>query len=268
MERQIHSGLLALLGLLASSTASALPMLQIDVLGGSYDPVSEDVYGSESLFTLNAYGKVGAVDTSAHHYLSAAITPMAGTGADIGSFSVDGTTYDSSDMRYGTPPIENFEAIQGHDSNDLGKHGIFDTLFLELVFKWDATQTRNGVNVEDNPGTDPLTNAGNALFWNSWAFDASGLADGVGLHFDLYTVSLKNCGNSLKRDFGGTLPSSCVDIDVDDKAPFSHDATFRPGDDPDHPLPEPSMWLVLMAGLMGLWIAGRGRQKPAAAKTD
>ncbi len=252
MNKRILYGLFAAMFFVASA-AQATPMLQLDIGGGTYDTDHEDVVASDPVFNLYAYGKTAdgsgpAVDLSQTHYLSVAITPKSTIGTNFGSFSINGSSYSSGDLTYGNPPIEDFADLSGHDGGDLSPHGIFDTLFLELAFNWDPTQTRADVNVADDPGT--ALAAGDDLYWEEFAVDVSGLLAGFGVHFDLYTQALKDCAKNL--------PDACVDVDVDDFAPFSHDASSGGG----HELPEPGLPMVLMGALLGLGVARAVPRKP------
>lgn len=242
-----------------SGAASALPVAQVDILGGSYCSVScdETVVTDASAFTVYTYGNTATgngtpVDPTMPWYLSVAITPQTTTGTDFGSFTVNGTTYTTADMTYGTPPLELFTELDGFDSGDLSTHGVYDTLFTQVVVNWDPLQTRSGVDVQSSAGTDPFANPGDDLYFVGFDVDASGLNGGFGLHFDLYSAEIAWCGNSLKQTFGGTLPDYCVDIDRDQFAPFSHDGASTPTE-----VPEPATLSLLGLGLLALGFARR-----------
>jgi len=198
----------AKVSLLASASlwtagAFALPVAQLDLSGDdvTWDPTTQTVVTGDPTFTLYGYGNTPTgngqvVDLSLEWHLSVAVVPQTVAGTNIGSFTIDGITYDSSDLLYGVPPLETSLAFQGRD---LSQHSVYPTLFLELDLTWLASQTRAGVNVQDTPGTSPLTNPGSDLYWLGWDFNVAGLLPGFNLHFDLYgssctTVSgVENC---------------------------------------------------------------------------
>jgi len=237
------------------SGAQAIPSLQVDILGGEYcdSACDETVVTRERQFTVYAYGGTeanngGMVNASGTYYLAVALAPQTYADADFGSFMVNGTTYTSDDLVYGTPPMELLPQLQVGDANDLASHGVYETMFLQLAFNWNTSATRSAVNVQDNAGTDPTASAGNALYYVGFDVDLGGLASDYQLHFDLYSADVDECGRALKNYFGGTLPSECADVDVDDFAPFSHDAAS---------VPEPTTLALLGLGLVGLGFARR-----------
>ena len=233
MKNLIKAGFLTLM---LTSSAYAVPSLQLDILNGVYVAGSEEsVVATSDPFELYAYCNIGAPKhrCGLEHYLSVAIQGEDGPvadGTDFGSFSVNGTVYDLADMIFGIPPIE-ADGTADHDGGDLGGHGVFETLFLELGFDFMEMQTRSSVNVQDTPGTDPTANPGSDLAWIGWDIDSTGLNDGFFLHFDLYNIKVRN-----------------GDYDIKDFAPFSHDA--RGGDCCEMRVPEPNSLFLLGLGLL------------------
>lgn len=235
-----------MLAWLVASPAMAVPALQLDILGGTYDasPDEESIITTSDVFTVYALGKKSKVDLADTFMLSIALVPMTGPGdAALGSFdyTIDGgsttTVNATSDMTYGVPPLE---SDASHDGGDLSKHGIFETFFVEIPFLFDAGMQSGEYNVQDDPGIGPQ--AGSALYYRAFDIDASLLALGYDLHFDLYSTKAKRNG----------------DIDIDLFAPFSHDAgTHREDDNPPPPppgvaMPEPTTAIASLIALTGL----------------
>jgi hypothetical protein len=191
-----------------SSVASAVPALQLGILGGVYDTTTQTVVATSDSFSLYAYLKpTESTRLSDTYYLSMALMGDAvkQPGGDLGSFSVNGTTYRATqDMMWGTPPLEAYLAA---DRGDLASHGVFPTYFSELSFKFSSSDKSGVLNTQDQPGVGPQ--AGTGLYYKLFNIDLSGLDVGLSLHFDLYNETLKNC---------------LADIDVNKFAPFSHDA--------------------------------------------
>ena len=212
--KQLQKYLIVLFMMISGATL-ATPALQLDIVSGDtyYDTGDQTVITSSDTFTLFAYGNTAdgngsAADLTQQHFISIAISPVGTTaGTDFGSFVFAGTTYTSADLVFGAPPIESNLSF---DPGDLSKHGVYETLYTQVGFFFDPTQTRSDVNVQDNPGTDPAANSGTAIAYYGFNVDASGLLDGFELHFDLYNT-----------DFAR---KSLTDLDVTDFAPFSHDA--------------------------------------------
>ena len=206
-----------------ATAAYAIPTLQLDIVGGTYDSGAETIVAPGETFTLNAL-LIPDTDTtiSGTYYLSAALTGGTARG-DYGTFKIGTTDYSvTSGMVFGTP-------------EDLPSHGIFDAWYKEISFMFPATQY-TPYNSQDNPGTSPTTGSG--MYVNSFAIDISGLTAGVGIHFDLYHPFFNHKGKAAI-----------------DKAPFSHDAEGTPG----APVPEPGTMMLLGFGMFGLAILGKRR---------
>mgnify|MGYP000143700921 CR=1 FL=1 len=141
-------------------------------------------------------------------------------------------------MIFGVPPIED-DGTAGKDGGDLGKHHVYKTYFLEQDFQFTGSNTSDRYNVAEDPG-DVTDYSGTRMLYESWEIDITHLAEGYGLHFDLYHKSYL----------------SNTDLDIDLKAPFSKDATtgitrvFEP----------PSIALLVL-GLIGLGIIRKTEHK-------
>lgn len=205
-------------------SALALPKLQLDIEGGTYDAGSETVITNDQVFTLYALLKdAGQLDET--FYISAALSPKVGPeNYDLGSFSIDGNIIDATeDMVYGNPPIEDNLA---HDGRDLSPHDIFDTFFYEHEFSFSGAEEVSAYNVE------PGQTASGTLYRMAFQIDVSQLDPEYNLHFDLYNTVVRNNG----------------DIDRDDFAPFSHDAEYVSV----RQVPEPGIVILVGFGILGL----------------
>jgi hypothetical protein len=210
--------------LLSAVPALALPNLQLDIQDGVYVGGDDDtVYATTNPFTLYALMDDPAFLTH-QFYIAAAITPGIGnTGGDYGSFVFNGTTVDvTDDMTYGTPPVNDLY-------KDIPGHGIYDTWYREFAFTFDGDKRAADYNSEDDPG-GLVPDPSGSLYYQDFLVDTTGLASGLSVHFDLYTI------------IDGKLY----------KAPLSHDAQSAP-------VPEPASMMLLGVGLIGL--AGIGRKK-------
>jgi hypothetical protein len=226
--------------LLSARSVGAYPLLQLDIVDGYYDPVTDTIVSSGPDFTLVALltprwnSNVGALlaDT---YYISAAVDPrLAPPGATLGSFTWNDTPYDvTGDMTYGTPPLEASGAVR--DSGDLSPHGIFPTYFSEFSFQFSPDNRTVAYDSQDDPGgLDPTTATNNISYFATFNLTTSLSGDNV-LHFDLYDTYIKDCSRNR----------TCVpDEDIDHFAPFSHDAQST------NSVPEPHTLLTLATGLL------------------
>ena len=252
VPKATHAALLHA-GMLAAGSAMAVPGLQLNFTGGIYDPApSETVVFSGASATLNAYLLASTRNTlDDTYYLAIALTPQISTPSNLGSFTIEGTTVNvTADMVFGTPPAETLGGDAGHDGGDLGQHGIYDTYYYEYEIHFDGLQMSTSVDVEADPGFDPSANPGSDLHYLAFNIDASLLDPAVGLHFDLYNTKVK----------------SATDIDVDNFAPFSHDAELiRGGGGNDDELvtpqaiPTPGTLLLLGTPMIGIGACRRRR---------
>jgi hypothetical protein len=258
--RTVAKALLVITIFLGSATqAMALPMLQLGIAGGVYDPVTETIVATSDPFVVTAIltpkNNAKPADIAAlladTYYLSVALTPQIGpVNSSLGSFSVNGTSYNAtSGMTYGVPPMESVFGLMPHDPGDLAQHGLYPTFFVEQAFQFTSAQKTIGYNTASAPGG--LTpSASGTSYYVSFTVDSRLLDPAYQLHFDLYNSSVVTCKKS-----GNCVPG---DIDIDDFAPFSHDAqggTRRQ-------VPEPTTWSSLM---IGLGVAAGGLRKARKA---
>ena len=236
-------------GLIANTmTAHATPLLQLDIAGGTYDTVTQTTTTSADAFSLYAYltpstscdALCAASLLGTQYYVSVALAPQTSLSGNYGSFAYNtgggSTTVNASgDMTYGRPPLEG--ALATSDAGDLAPHGIYDTYFYEIPFYFATTNTACVVNVQDNAGLGPNTSC-TGMYYAGFNFDKSALADGFELHFDLY--------NELMRS---------GDIDINNFAPFSHDAATTTK------VPEPAALALFGIGLLGMGLATTLRRR-------
>jgi hypothetical protein len=235
MRRLPIATLTALFIALFSARANAIPVLQLDMLGGVYDFNDETVVASSGDFTLYAIltpsgdgNKVPLSELLARqYYVSVAITPQTGPqSASLGAISIESQPYVvTDDLIYGRPPIGALKTVPGH--------GIYDTYFLEVPITFLATQRTTTYNTEDSPnGLEP--NEAGESYYVAISGNTGTLATGHNLHFDLYDAVVADC----KKNDG------CAGITVDHFAPPSHDAATR--------VPEPATAFLLLMGVCAL----------------
>jgi hypothetical protein len=232
MDNQTKKGLRGIVSFLLMASALpllAVPNLQLDIPGGTYDTVDETIVATSSDFTLRALLK-DTSDLSQLHYLSIAIVPgveESVSAPDIGSFDFDGTTYTGSSLNWGIPPLN----VPDPESGDLAPHGVYPTYFTEVSFLFSSALTVPSYNTQTG---DPATGD---LYYKDFLVDASGLLAGYNLHFDLYNQTVKDDG----------------EYTVDDFAPFSHDAASETN------VPDENITVILL-GLAALAITGVRRR--------
>lgn len=213
-----------------TATSQALPVLQLDIGGGTYDPVTQSIVASSEQFTVHAL-----VNTKSKKYaglggysLSAAVIPQGTRQTDpFGSFTISweqggsaySQTFSGANMFYGTPPIDamdidSAEAYQAFTdwtptnyAGDLSSHSVFETVYGQIDFDFEAGNQAANYNVQNNPGGITPSNSGKLLYQN-FNVDISSLAAGYTVHFDLFRAN---------------------GPDIIQFAPYSHDAQSQPG---------------------------------------
>lgn len=214
------------LALVALAPARAVPQLQIDIAGGTYDATTETTVTSSPTFTL--YALLDSLSPVGPYYISAALFPSpSAAGGNYGSFVVNGVTVNAtSGMTYGTP-------------SNMPPHGIYPAWYKEFSFTFDTANKFSNYDVQGVVGTHngPTDNdaTGNALYM-PFSVDVTNLAEGTELVFDLYTY--EQSGKQVKIKF----------------APFSHNGGTTPGNS----VPDGSTTLILI-GLAGVAFTGARR---------
>ena len=227
-------------GLLAvSARAEAYPLLQLDIVNGTYDPVTQTTISGGPDFTLIALLTPRATSNltallNDTYYISAALMPKVGPAHSIvGNYSWNGTNYDATaGMTFGTPPMEGLNAT--FDAGDLNDPNIFPTFFNEFAFQFSFDQRAVAKDVrQDAGGITPTTATGNVSYFQTFNITTSFTGNNV-LHFNLYDTYIKRCA----RD------GSCVmDIDIEHAAPLYADAESV------NSVPEPTGAALITLGL-------------------
>ena len=125
-------------------------------------------------------------------------------------------------MVWGTPPVDEVQ------TGELATHSIYDTHYTEIAFTFAGSDLIAAYNVQDN-----ALSLGQTINRKTFTVDASGLAKGYEVHFDLYNTKTKK-GLEI----------------VDEFAPFTHDAVSAPD-------------AGATVALLGLALAGWARSVPA-----
>lgn len=268
MKTQLKT-LVAGLSIAFATAAQAVPQLQLDILNGTYDSTTQTVIAGSNPFKLYAYLTPKGNPTTAEinalladtYYLSMAVVPQTGpTGASLGSFTYNSSTINvTADMTYGTPPLETV-MTQLSDPGDLGSHSIYETFYAQRSFQFVAGQQSLPYDTQTSTGQGPQ--AGSGMYYMSFDIDVTNLTAGTAIHFDLYSSAVVTCNNN----------PNCVpgDVDVNDFAPFSHDAqsgsssSSTGGGGGSGGIPEPGTLSLFGAAILGGFFYSRRRQQPQA----
>lgn len=229
----------------ADSDSSAIK-LQLDIKNGTYNTTTQTTEASSPSFLLYALQTTNKVKNfdSGKFFLSMALTPQTQGAANLGSFKYwidkDGngtqgsgeswqTILATSNMTYGTPPLEQ-NLTAAFDSGDLASHGVFPTYFAEVGFWFNTGLKTTAYDAQTSASAHGTitNNSDGKMFYIPFYFDLTGLSSSVSLHFDLYSEKFK------------TDDCRVTDIDVDQFAPFSHDAEGHNNPPPPPPPPPPT----------------------------
>lgn len=240
-------------GLVTASSAWAVPALQLDIVGGIYDPIQQTTVAQSTVYTLQALlWDQSSLSASGNYFVSASLVPKNGSslaspgfssigflgGAPTGVSPNDGV-YNLSDFGYGTPPVDSlYPNIPGH--------GFFPGWYMEFAFTFASDPKINAYDVQTN------TSASGQLYVHSFTVDTTALLDQVklsngvlfdnyDLHFDLYdeVVKYKRSGTTYDTHF----------------APFSHDAQSW------YSTPDGGTTALLVGlGLIGMSVVARRRK--------
>src|SRR5688572_15131331 len=106
---------LGVVGMWVAKPALAVPLLSLDIAGGTYDSASQTIVASGNPFTVYALLNTLQGQASGTYYIAAAIVPKTQNPptSSFGSFTVNGQTYSAANMSYGNPP-----ASITHESRD------------------------------------------------------------------------------------------------------------------------------------------------------
>jgi len=215
-----------------SSIAMGVPDLQLFIAGANYDLTTSTWVTTSSSFDLYV--------VSANKPHDDVIVSMAlgmPDNPDDVDVNFDGTVISNTDWTYGYAPIDNVPDQWNGGNDDLPRHGIFPTNFVEMNTGDYETDDLVG-NVRPNlygNYWNPATGEGNANRWGdvkSFHVEVGGVFSYI--HFDAYTLN----SDGTIREF----------------APFSHDAEVTT-------VPEPGSVYLLGSGLIGLGAFAFKRRK-------
>ncbi|MBZ0220474.1 MAG: choice-of-anchor N protein [Candidatus Methylomirabilis sp.] len=233
---------------LAPSISHALPALQLDIEGGSYDYSTKTIVANDDVFTLYAFLNPSRYnDISDLFYLSIAVLPSleySDEGASLGSFTINGAPINvTSDMSYGTPPVDEtylkLAETNDWDIGDLEQHEVFPTYFYEYGFYFNENDMTQVYDTMYRAMNGFKTYQDGQMYYAAFSIDTRLLDPEYVIHFDFYNSKVKKTGD---------------DVDITMFAKFSYDAESRK-------VPEPGTLILLGSGLVGAYLHGRLRRR-------
>lgn len=212
-----------------STSAFAVPNLQLYIPGGTFD-ASTETWIAPSAGTFEVWVLAGNLTSTKSIYdigLVASLNPTdQATTGNITITSLDGGSvgsYNQNDFGWGTPPA----------GDPLPGHGIFPTWYVDqLVTAQTSTNSADWEDVYDMPTMGGPTTGQIFRFSIVSTFDF--------VHFDAYGYKSND-----KRIF----------------APFSHDAQSGGDKTPPPGVPEPATMLLFGLGMAGAGISKKFRSK-------
>jgi len=209
-----------------AASVFAVPTLQLDADPGSFNKTDDTTFATATHFDLIALLN-GTLDTSRNYYISIALEPKLSqaTPPPNGSFKLNDTVFSIANMGWGTPPAGASKTLSPHDE--------FPTYFSEFAFNFDSLHTVAAYDVQDGKP------ASGTLYSHTISVDTSPLLAGYSLHFDLYNIKTNSDGQ----------------IEIDEVAPFSHDAqslTQTTNPPPPQVPDNGATWMLMGVALCGL----------------
>lgn len=165
-----------------SDMANAVPILQLDTVGGSYDHQTQDSVISDTQYGLTAIlnekylnNPINGSLTDSFYISFALVSEFISGSGDYGSFTINGNEIAvTEDMIWGTPPSED---------DDIAGHGIYDTWYYQYLFNFSDAEYQLLYDAEWD--TYPGDQYG---YFMTFDVDVSNLIDGIDLHHDLYNL--------------------------------------------------------------------------------
>lgn len=162
--------------------ANAVPILQLDTVGGSYDHQTQDSVISDTQYGLTAIlnekylnNPINGSLTDSFYISFALVSEFISGSGDYGSFTINGNEIAvTEDMIWGTPPSED---------DDIAGHGIYDTWYYQYLFNFSDAEYQLLYDAEWD--TYPGDQYG---YFMTFDVDVSNLIDGIDLHHDLYNL--------------------------------------------------------------------------------